>query len=39
MIYEPYEVDMTWRLFIDDERFPSSKDYDMIFEEDCICEE
>jgi hypothetical protein len=21
---------MTWRLFIDDERFPSSKDYDMI---------
>jgi hypothetical protein len=32
-------IDMTWRLFIDDERFPSSKDYDMIFEEDCICEE
>lgn len=21
---------MTWRLFVDDERFPSSKDYDMI---------
>lgn len=25
-----YEVDMTWRLFIDDERFPSDKDEDMI---------
>jgi hypothetical protein len=22
---------MTWRLFIDDERFPSSKDYDMSY--------
>lgn len=21
---------MTWRLFVDDERFPSSKEYDMI---------
>lgn len=31
-----YEVDMSWRLFIDDERLPADQDYDMIIARDFV---